>query len=234
MFCGAARGGHGVYAGSVSITDVWPLFGLQLSTPRLVLRVVRDEDFPGLISAALAGIHDADRMPFTFPWTDAAPDELPLAFARYHWSVRSGASENEWTLPFVVMLDGEPIGVQEMHARQFSDRRTIDTGSWLTRRAQGRGLGTEMRAGLLQLAFDHFGAVWAESSAMEWNSASLAVSHKLGYVPNGVTRTLVRPNDVTTEQRVQLNVSDFVRPEWRIEVDGVRRALELLGIPSGD
>ncbi|WP_175417108.1 hypothetical protein [Arthrobacter sp. 24S4-2] len=38
--------------------DVWPMFGLKISSPRLELRLVRDEDLPGVINAALAGIHD--------------------------------------------------------------------------------------------------------------------------------------------------------------------------------
>jgi hypothetical protein len=47
-----------------TLSDVWPLFGLKIISPRLELRLVRDEDLPGVIDAALAGIHDPAVMPF--------------------------------------------------------------------------------------------------------------------------------------------------------------------------
>ncbi|MFT0139022.1 hypothetical protein ACEK07_23205 [Alcanivoracaceae bacterium MT1] len=55
----------------MSLDEVWPLFGLEIRTPRLTLRPVRDEDLPGLARAALDGVHDPARMPFGAPWTDA-------------------------------------------------------------------------------------------------------------------------------------------------------------------
>ena len=71
----------------LSLTDVWPLFGLEIRTPRLVLRLVRDEDLPGLIEAALAGVHDPAVMPFSFPWTDAPSEELPGNYMRFFLSL---------------------------------------------------------------------------------------------------------------------------------------------------
>lgn len=58
------------------LEDVWPLFGLLISTPRLTLNPVRDEQLPGLIDAVLAGIHDPAVMPFGVPWTDAPCSSL--------------------------------------------------------------------------------------------------------------------------------------------------------------
>lgn len=49
----------------LSLADVWPLFDLTITSPRLVMRIVRDEDLPGLVDAALAGIHDPAVMPFS-------------------------------------------------------------------------------------------------------------------------------------------------------------------------
>jgi RimJ/RimL family protein N-acetyltransferase len=49
-----------------------------------------------------------------------------------------------------------------------------------------------MRAAVLALAFDGLGAEFATSSAFANNAASLAVSRKLGYVPDGTERRLIR------------------------------------------
>lgn len=214
----------------MAIEDVWPLFALRLTTPRLVLRVVRDEDLEGLVDAALAGIHDADRMPFQVPWTDQEPDVLRRELARFQWSLRVRSRPEDWSLPLAILQDGVPIGVQDVSGRDFAARRTVESGSWLTRSAQGRGLGTEMRAAALLLAFDHLGAEWAESSAAAWNERSLGVSRRLGYRPNGVARVHPRGDEVVDELRLRLHRDELVRPEWTLRVEGLDLARpQLLG-----
>lgn len=106
----------------------------------------------------------------------------------------------------------------------------MNTGSWLTKSMQGRGLGTEMRAALLLFAFDVLGAEWAESGAASWNGASLDVSKKLGYELNGVTRVAPRTGEPVDEQRVRLEKTAFVRPDWSISVRGAEAALAQLGV----
>jgi RimJ/RimL family protein N-acetyltransferase len=213
----------------MDIEDVWPLFGLEIVTPRLSLRPIRDEDLPAMAQAALDGIHSPERMPFGVPWTDAPADELPRNLAMYQWSLRQ-TSPQRWTIPFGVHHDGALIGVQDLAAHDFAERRTVTSGSWLTASAQGRGFGTEMRAGMLLFAFDVLGARWAESSAASWNAPSLAVSRSLGYEPNGVTRVAPRPGEPVDEQRVRLERERFRRPSWPAEVRGAAAALAQLGI----
>lgn len=213
---------------TTTIADVWPLFALRLRTPRLELRPARDEDLPGLVDAALAGVHDPDVMPFGVPWTDAPPEDLPAAFAKHLWDQRGRVAPESWTVEFAVLEDGVPIGVQELSAQAFAVRRTVTSGSWLTLDRHGRGLGTEMRAALLLFAFDHLEAEFAESGALTWNTASLGVSRKLGYRDNGTARVQTRPGHLDEEQLVRLAREDFLRPEWELRVDGVdaaRRAL---------
>ena len=214
----------------VKIEDVWPLFGLRLRTPRLELRPVRDDDLPALVESALAGIHDPERMPFGVPWTDAEPEELARSFAEYHWRNRVNTRADRWGIQFAVFHGGRPIGIQELHARDFAVLRTVESGSWLTRAHQGVGLGTEMRAGLLMFAFDILYAEWAQSSAAEWNRASLGVSDRLGYARNGVNRVQSRPGEITNEIRLRLHRDAFARPDWRLAADGVEAALRQLGV----
>jgi RimJ/RimL family protein N-acetyltransferase len=213
----------------MSVETVWPLFALQLETPRLSLRVVRDDDLSGLADAAIAGIHDADRMPFLHPWTEEEPEALRRSLAQFQWRRRAAVRPESWALSFVALQDGHPVGVQDLEADDFATRRTVSTGSWLTRDAQGRGLGTEMRQAVLLFAFEHLGAAFAESSAFVWNAPSLAVSAKLGYRPNGVARVSPRPGEVVEEQRLLLEAHDFVRPPWELGVEGAEPARAALG-----
>jgi len=217
----------------MDIDDVWPVSALRLRTPRLELRIVRDDDLPALVEAALAGVHDPARMPFSSPWTDEAPAELARSFARFQWQRRTAVRPDSWSLSLAVLSDGVPIGVQDIEARDLSRLRTVSSGSWLTASAQGQGFGTEMRAALLLFAFDHLGAEWAESTAYTRNAASLAVSRRLGCVPNGIGLRDPRPGEVVDEQRMRLHRGDFVRPEWMLRIDGASRALPELLIRTG-
>lgn len=212
----------------MDLTDIWPLFGLRIATPRLVLSPVRDADLPGLVDAALAGVHDPERMPFGFPWTDAPREDLPRNLATFQWGLRGQVSPRYWTIAFAIHSEGKIVGAQDLSAFDFDDRRTVNSGSWLTRSAQGRGLGTEMRAALLCFAFDILGAEWAESSAATWNHPSLAVSRKLGYELNGITRQSPRHGEPVDEQRVRLHRDRFARPDWTPEISGAEAALRQL------
>lgn len=216
----------------MELEDIWPLFGLEITTPRLVLRPVRDADLSGLAQAALDGVHDPERTPFSAPWTDAAPADLPRNLAAYQWSLRGRVHPHNWTVAFAVHFEDRVVGSQDLSAYDFANRRTVNTGSWLTKSVHGRGLGTEMRAALLLFAFDVLGAEWAESGAASWNEASLNVSKKLGYEPNGVTRVAPRAGESVDEQRVRLKKKAFVRPDWSISVRGAEPALAQLGLEA--
>ncbi|MFJ6416267.1 GNAT family N-acetyltransferase [Paeniglutamicibacter sp. NPDC091659] len=214
----------------LELTDGWPLFGLTINSPRLELRLVRDEDLPGIIEAALGGIHDPAVMPFSTPWTDAPWEELMRNTARHQWHVRSGISPDNWTLNPVVSHEGIPVGMQDIGARDFSIRKTVTTGSWLSCRHQGLGFGKEMRAAVLLFAFDHLGAEVAESSAAVWNHSSLGVSRSLGYSWGSVKRVVTRPGELAEQQEVSVTPGDFKRPRWTVGVSGLEAARkDLLG-----
>ena len=208
----------------MDLVDVWPVFGLRLITPRLELRIARDDDLPALAEAAIRGIHDRDRMPFAHAWTDEPPAILRREMARYFWRERAAVAPGTWMLNFAVLEDGVPFGVQDLRAVDFTPLRTVSTGSWLTRSRQGDGLGTEMRAAILAFAFDHLGAEVAESGALDWNDASLRVSRRLGYRDNGEKRVTARPGELAREVLLRLDRADFVRPAWELEVEGVEGA----------
>ncbi|GAA2175395.1 GNAT family N-acetyltransferase [Arthrobacter parietis] len=210
------------------LSDVWPLFGLELRTPRLSLTPVRDEQLPELIDAVLDGIHDPAKMPFGVPWTDAPRDVLIRETVRHQWRQRCSVEPGSWTINFAVSFEGRVVGMQDVSARDFPLLRTVHSGSWLTQPVQGRGLGKEMRAAILLFAFDHLGAVAALSEAAEWNNSSLGVSRSLGYEANGVSEVVARPGEVTRQVHLRLQADWFKRPEWSLGVNGEEPVLPLL------
>jgi len=162
------------------MVSFWPLFDLELHTAHLVLRPARDDDFAGLLDAVDAGIHDPEVMPFSVPWTDAEPGQRRLNSVKFWWAQRARWAAEDWNVEFAVFVDGTPIGVQGLFAKQFPVLREVGTGSWLSRSYQGRGFGREMRAAVLDLAFGGLGALVARSAAFLDNPASIRVSQALG------------------------------------------------------
>ena len=212
------------------LTDLWPPFGLTLGAGDLTLRPVADDDLPPLVDAVLSGIHEPGESPFAFPWTDVPPEDLPRNTAMHVWQQRSKTSPGSWSLLFGVWRRGEFLGCQELLASSFAETRTVSTGSWLKRSAQGQGVGTPMRAAVVGYAFDYLGAEVAESEAMDFNKASLAVSRSLGYTPNGVWRHSGGRSQVSNMQRMRLVPEDFRRPDWTLEVAGHPEAARFLGV----
>jgi RimJ/RimL family protein N-acetyltransferase len=166
----------------------WPLFDLVVRTPRLELRLPREEEFAALFALADRGIHDPGTMPFFVPWTDLEPAQRARESARWLWGHRANWSPDKWTFTAAAFVDGEPIGMQDVGAEHFRAVRSVETGSWLGRAHQGQGLGREMREAILHLAFAGLGAEEALSGAFDDNVASLATSHAVGYQENGEAR----------------------------------------------
>ncbi len=210
--------------------DPWPLRHLVLRTPRLELRPDDDVGLLELVAVAYHGVHPPEEMPFGVPWTDADPADLGRNALQYFWGVRAALRPSSWELNFLARLDGAVIGTQGLKADEFAITREVHTGSWLGRRYQRRGLGTEMRAAVLAFAFEHLGAELARSTVFTDNPASLRVSGKLGYRHDGTT-TDVRRGKLATQHRMLLTRSDFDahRPPWSLQVDGLDACRALLG-----
>jgi RimJ/RimL family protein N-acetyltransferase len=212
------------------LVDHFPLVGLRLATPRLELRLPDQEELAELAELAAGGIHDAGTMPFWEPWTDQPPTEIARHVVRNHWQKLGAWSCADWTLDLAVFHDGVVVGIQSIRARDLAITREVNTGSWLGRPFQGKGIGTEMRAAVLHLAFEALGAQEATSIAFDHVRASLAVSRKLGYEPDGTDRVVVR-GALTIDRRVRLT-----RAAWEkhrtvpVRIDGLTSCLPLLGI----
>ena len=180
-------------------------------------------------------MHGPEAMPFSIPWTEAPPEELPRNSLQWYWRARAELTPAKWDLQLAVLVDGAVVGTQGVMAQDFGKRRGVETGSWLGRAHQGKGIGTEMRRAVLHLAFAGLGAAFAETSAWEDNPASLAVTRKLGYVPNGDLIAL-RKDVPTRMERYRMT-----RTWWEehlasddVTLEGVEPCLPLLDPPGAD
>ena len=214
----------------VTPEQLWPPFALTVTAGPLTLQAVRDEDMPALLELVLAGVHDPAVIPFSTPWTDAAPADLLRQSAAYYWRSRADFSPASWSLDLVVRMAGEIVGVQALFGENFPVTRVAETGSWLARAHQGRGIGTLMRQAACALVLDHLGGEQLTSAAYEDNPASLAVSRKVGYVDNGVERRQRREGKPAVLQRLVLTVDAFVPGPDPVQVEGVEGLRRAIGL----
>lgn len=209
--------------------DPWPLRHLVLRTPRLTLRPDDDAGLYELAALALRGVHPPEEMPFLTAWTDQPPDNLVRSSVQHFWRARAQLTATDWSVNFLVRHGGQVIGVQELSGKQFAITREVSTGSWLGLSHQRQGFGTEMRAAVLLLAFDHLSASIARSGALADNAASLRLSEKLGYRTDGAN-IVARRGVAATEIRLVLEPSHFVRPDWTLQADGLDGCRQMLGV----
>jgi RimJ/RimL family protein N-acetyltransferase len=206
--------------------DISPLFALRLRTPRLELRLPTRPELAKLRDLARAGVHPPEEMPFAIAWTDEPySDEWVVAF---HEQQRKAWQPDAWDLELGVWADGELAGIQALYAKDFAESGVVGTGSWLGVGFQHKGIGTEMRAAVLELAFRGIGAKLARSGAIEGNTASLRVSTKLGY--RIVGEGTVSPRGVAVGHTdVELRREDW-RPPFAVEIDRLEPCLPLFGV----
>lgn len=217
------------------MAEIWPLFGLRVRTPRLVLQVPTDRDLIALADLA-ADIHDPTVRPLVAPWVTETGLARDRALLQHHWAQRAAWSPDGWDLDLAVWADGDLCGVQTIRARHLAIRRTVSTTSWLHRSAQGRGIGTEMRRAVLGLAFDRLGVERAETEVVSSNGPSIAVTTKLGYRENGMEVRVDRGERREVRRfvldRAGLAAADRRRPPGPVECTGVDPCLVLLGVET--
>jgi RimJ/RimL family protein N-acetyltransferase len=210
---------------------VWPLFDLRVVTPRVELRYVDDALGAELSQLAAQGIHDPDFMPFALPWTDAQSPLLERNAMQWYWRCRVETTPTHFHLPLAVIVDGRAAGTTSLDATDFPLLRQFESGSWLGREFQGRGLGTEMRRATLHLGFAGLGATLATTSAFFDNGPSLGVTRHLGYTHTGVSRKVRRDlcaDSLLFEMTVEHWQQHLRRDD--IVIEGLDDSLPLLGL----
>lgn len=213
---------------TILTSDLWAPAGLVVIAGDLRLTPVSDSDLEPLVALVLEGIHPDDQMPFSFPWTAAPRDELPRRFAQYHWGLRSTFQPGDFHLDLAVRRGNDLVGVQGFGGQSYPVLRTVETGSWLGQKHQGRGIGTRMRQAVCALLFDHLGAVRITSGAFVDNPASRSVSRKVGYRSNGQDH-VERLGKAAELEKLVLEPLNLVRGE-QVDVAGVQPLRHFLGV----
>lgn len=213
------------------LADLWPTFGIVLTTPRLTLRLPTEDELVALAELAADGVHAPGERPFLTPWTEGTPADRARSVLTGHWWRLSSWEQDSWSLGLAILAgDGTPMGIATLRARDFRTNREVTTSSWLGLRHQGQGYGTEARTALLTLAFDHLDATDATTEVFQDNHASQGVSRKLGYQADGISRDR-RGDDVVVSDRLRLT-----RARWSdlpdraaVEVSGLEAARPMFG-----
>ncbi len=138
----------------------------------------------------------------------------------------------DWRLELAVVRDGVVVGTQGLAARDFAVLREVNTGSWLGRRHQGQGIGTEMRAAVLHLAFAGLGAEQATSGAFDDNPASLGVSRKLGYRDDGIERHVIRGRPATIRRLRLTRAGWLAARSLPVQIEGLEASRAFFGLAA--
>ena len=209
----------------------YPLLNVEVRTPRITLAGATDDLLEELVPIVRDGVVGLDQSPFDDPMS--LYEDSPVRewrWLRGIWAGRAQVSPQFWRLYFVVMVDGSPAGMQDLIGNDFAALGTVATFSWLQPSLRGRGLGAEMRAAVLHLAFAGLDAREATSEAFADNAASNGVSRALGYEPNGTGWATRRG------QPAQLTKWKLSNERWTgtrrddIELAGVQACRPVLGL----
>jgi RimJ/RimL family protein N-acetyltransferase len=224
---------------AAALITAWPLFGLRLSCGDLTLRPITDLDAVGLADILERGIVPSGSehlMPRLLIGRAPTRAERTRQMLTYHWASRANSHPEDWAVSFAVLQDGVLVGAQSVHAKCFPLLGQVHTGSYLATSAQGRGIGTRMRAMVVEWSFAHLGAANVTSGYVTGNHASAGVSAKLGYEPNGV-EFCPAGTGVAMINRLLLTRTRWARfrPAWldNLQVDGMASCRPLLGARPG-
>ncbi len=200
-----------------------------------MLRVPTDDDLPEIIDLIGGGVHPDDYRPFATPWANLPEPERTHTAMQFIWQHRADFAPSAWRLYLSVIIDGQIVGAQDLMARDFLSLRTVKSGSWLGSSHQGKGIGTEMRAAVLHLAFDGLGASVAETEARVDNLGSLGVTRKLGYEENGVSDYDFDINGVQQMRHFRLTAERWLENRRDdITIEGLEPCLPLFGLSEPD
>ena len=154
-----------------------------------------------------------------------------IIICQSYWKAFGTWSPDAWRLNFVVHEGDSLIGTQELEGNDFVTLRTVDTASFLTPSARGRGLGKQMRRAVLHLAFQELDAEAAITSAYHDNAASLGVSTSIGYRPNGES-LLARGDGVDRLLHLRMTRADWEAhdDQTAFEIEGFAACKPLFGL----
>ena len=138
---------------NVSVEPVLHYAPLQVrvSTPRIELAGATDELLGQLQRAVWDGKATAQPAPYDDPMSlyEEDPDVRVRKWVQGVWRGRGSVTPDFWRRYFMVLLDGEPVGMQDLIGDGFNTYGTVVSFSWLSSDLRHRGIGKEMRHAIL-------------------------------------------------------------------------------------
>jgi len=207
---------------------------VRVATPRLELLGATDDLLESLAPLVAAGKATADPPPWDDPsaFYEPDPETRVQQWLRAVWRSRGTVRPDAWRLNFVVVVDGEPVGQQDLTGNEFDAFGTVESTSWVSSDFRRRGIGSEMRSAILHLAFDGLGAAEAHSEGALDNAGSNAVSERLGYEPNGQAWATHQGKPVLGQRWLLDRETWKARRRDDITMSGVAECRQALGIES--
>jgi RimJ/RimL family protein N-acetyltransferase len=205
---------------------------VRVSTPRLSLAGATDDLLGELQDVVRAGRAMSDPAPYDDPMSlyEEDPDVRVRTWLQGVWRGRGSVTPDFWRLAFVVLVQGRPVGMQDLIGDRFGTYGTVVSFSWLDSDLRRQGIGTEMRHAILHLAFEGLGAREAATEAFLDNPGSNGVSRSLGYRDNGVVWA-TRRGQPALMQRWRLTRQDWEHHRrGDIEVIGAAGCRTALGL----
>ena len=215
--------------------SLYPPLNVRISTPHLELRGATDNLLEALAPLVAAGKATADPPPWDDPsaFYEADPDVRVATWLQGAWRARGTVGPDAWRLAFVVLVDEEPVGQQDLSGHDFDSFGTVDSTSWVSSDHRRRGIATEMRSAILHLAFAGLGAAEAHSEGAADNVGSNAVSERLGYERNGSAWATHQGKPVLGQRWRLTRAAWEPRRRDDITMAGVAECRRILGITAG-
>lgn len=207
-----------------SLAEIWPLYHLKISTPRLVLHLPDPEETIGLARVAARGIRVDGEPRYQAEWLYGSPTTIERGLFQALARDMANWQASDWSLGLGIFLDEQPIGVQHIFSRQFAQTRGFGSGIWLGIAYQGQGFGTECGRAVLTFGFDGLDAEEAYIGAWSDNQRSIRMMEKLGYQLNGGYRQ-IRDGVVVRDQRMS-----FTRGQWKTQQVTQSKGIHIAGL----
>jgi RimJ/RimL family protein N-acetyltransferase len=178
-----------------------------ITTERLVLRDLRDDDAAAIASGA------GD--PRVARYLVQVPSPYPASLAR-RWI----AHRREWWslgrgVTYAIAARDAPAGGDDLlgtvSLRRFARDRRAELGYWIGAALWGRGLATEVCRGAIAFGFGQLELARIYAHVLAGNAASMAVLAKLGFVQEVIKRQHVRKGHHLHD----LVLYGLLRDEWR-------------------
>jgi RimJ/RimL family protein N-acetyltransferase len=218
-----------------ALTEIWPLYGLTITTSRLELGLPVAMEVVELARVAARGIQQPGEPHFQAAWLYEEPRQVERGLLQVIARDLANWKPDDWSLGLAAFrrLDGQPIGMQHIFSPQFARTRGFGSGIWLGIDDQGQGFGTEMGRAVLKFGFEGLDAEEAYIGAWSDNHRSIRMMEKLGYRPNGGYRQ-IRGDECLRDQWMI-----FSRDQWQatqaaefadISISGLAECRELFGL----